>query len=258
MQHGGSETLIILLTLAREQDRRMFIVLTLHVLHEVRVQQLLCRRSIAFAIDTRQDEVADLRVAYSLEGPWILAVNDLAINLGRVLTLLVRHLSREHFENGHAKCINVDLRAVVLLVKFRRHKLWRAEDGRRVRRVHGRRKAEVTYLDIATVRVDEDVVALDVSVNDGRIVLVQVIEALQYFMQPLLDDLELRVANLLNVLAKGAAGDHFSDDVDLVVLAANPRTYKSDNVFVLQFFDYVDFGLDARTVRLVQHAEVDC
>lgn len=93
--------------------------------------------------------------------------------------------------------------------------------------------------------------------NNGRVVLMQVVQALQNLLQPLLDDLQLRVADLLDVLPQRAACDHLGDDMDLVVLATYPGADEPYDVLVLELLDDVDFGLDARTIRFVQHAEVD-
>ena len=54
-------------------------------------------------------------------------------------------------------------------------------------------KAKITNLDLATVAIDVDFITAEVAMNNGRALVVQVAEALQDLLAPLLDGFQLKM-----------------------------------------------------------------
>lgn len=132
---------------------------------------------------------------------WYLA--DFFVDLGGILALGIGVLPGEHFQHTHPKGIDVDFLGVTLLVvHFGSHELWCAyssiknkgkgfvenlaiglfsvvhtDYGVLFAKFH-LGSAHVANLDLSLMAIDENVVALDVSVDDGRTVGVQVMEPL--------------------------------------------------------------------------------
>ena len=104
---------------------------------------------------------------------------------------------------------------------------------------HGRGETEVTNLDFSRIGIDEDVIALDITMDD--LLTVEVLESLEHLMAPLLNDLKLELAHASQVLPETAARDHLSYEMNLLELFVNPGTDEADDVWVLELFDDVDF-----------------
>jgi hypothetical protein len=68
--------------------------------------------------------------------------------------------------------------------------------------LHHRGEAEVADLDLCVVAVDEDVLALEVPVDDPR--LVQERQPIEHLPAPLLDDLALDALGLVDVPERAA------------------------------------------------------
>ncbi len=54
-------------------------------------------------------------------------------------------------------------------------------------------KAKITNLDLATVAIDVDFITAEVAMNNGRALVVQVAQALQDLLAPLLDCFQLKM-----------------------------------------------------------------
>lgn len=104
---------------------------------------------------------------------------------------------------------------------------------------HGCGETEVTDLDFSRIRIDEDVIALDITMDD--LLAVQVLESLEHLMTPLLDDLELELAHASQVLPETATRNHLSYQMNLLELFVDPGADKADDVWVLELFDDVNF-----------------
>jgi hypothetical protein len=84
-------------------------------------------------------------------------------------------------------------------VELRSHELWGSEDAAGVRPVHRRRKSEVPNPDLATAGVNKYVFALDISMNDLRRLVMQVLKSIEDLNAPTFDNPESGDLVLLNV-----------------------------------------------------------
>jgi hypothetical protein len=108
---------------------------------------------------------------------------------------------------------------------------------------HGGGKTQVTNLDFTRVGVDEDIVALDVSVDDWHLLAVQVGKAFEHFVTPLFDHLQFGLAHLFQILAQRAACNDLGNKVNLFFFLANPSGDEGDDVRVVQLFYQFYFRL---------------
>jgi len=164
------------------------------------VLQLLSSGSrVGVTPDASLHKVARLAVAQLVQSRRRLASVHFAENLGHVLALLIGELMSEQLEDAEAERPDVNLGVIRAVVQLRRHVLGRAHAGGcaltgRYVCVHSLCQAEVTDLDLAAVAVDEDVLKLDVTVDDGRVEAVHVVKALQDLARPVLDGFNLHLA----------------------------------------------------------------
>lgn len=118
--------------------------------------------------------------------------DDFLVDLDGVGALAVGVVEGDHLEHAHAEGVDVDEVVVVLAVDLGGHELRGAntvgmgeggvaEDGG---------EAKVADLDLAGVAVDEDVVALEVAVDYGGIVAVEVGEGAEDLAAPGLESAE--------------------------------------------------------------------
>lgn len=167
-------------------------------------------KSLPLALRTNAlvDEVEYFRVTDLGEAVWFQALRHLLVDLGRIRALAIRILSRCHLEQAHAESVHVHFFTVTfLLVHF-----WRHEFGRALMDSVGEvscdlknrgtiamtsltyhcvastqlhlGRAHVSDLDLTVCAVDENVITLDVAVDDGRVVSVQIVQAFQYLSRP--------------------------------------------------------------------------
>lgn len=124
--------------------------------------------------------------------------------------------------------------------------------------MHRRGQAEVANADLSRVRVDKDVVTLEVAMDDGmRLLLMQVDQTLKNLLAPAFDDLQSRAHDALDVLLERATGDHLSDEDDLLLFVVVPCRDEVNDVRVVKLLDKVYLRLDTQSVLLRQAIEVD-
>mmetsp|Transcript_34385 Transcript_34385/g.74460 ORF Transcript_34385/g.74460 Transcript_34385/m.74460 type:complete len:779 (-) Transcript_34385:30-2366(-) len=164
------------------------------------------------------------------------APRHLAVDLGRVLALVVRELARDQLQQAHSKGINIYELVVLFIIHLRGHELWGAQDGHPVVRAPEQGgEPQVADLDLAAVPVDEDVVALEIPVDDGGVVLlVQVHQPFQDLHRPPLDGLEVDLAVLAPELAQRAAREELGDEGHVARVPADPRVVEGDDVWMVQ------------------------
>lgn len=121
-----------------------------------------------------------------------------------------------HFQDTHAKGIDVDLLVVLFVVELGSHELRGSEDRGDVGAVADDSEAEVANFELAIVAVDKDVVALEVAVDDGWAVGVEVGESLEDLSAPGLYNFGFKCAleSLFEILLQGARRHEFGDKDD--------------------------------------------
>ena len=85
----------------------------------------------------------------------------------------------------------------------------------------------------------------------------QIVQPLKDFMAPDLDDLQLRIPHLLQELPQAASGDHLGDEVDLILLLADPCADERNNVLVFHLLNQLDLRLNPRLLALRQSVQVN-
>lgn len=111
-----------------------------------------------------------------------------------------------HFQDTHAKGIDIDLLIVLFVVELWSHELGGAEDRGDVGPVADDSESEVANLELSVVAVDEDIVTFEIAVDDGRVVGVEVDESLKDLATPGLEHLGLEgtLEGLFEVLLEGS------------------------------------------------------
>ena len=149
------------------------------------VQQQLARTEAQLLfLEAQLHEEAHLAVLDAAEHVRLLPRADALPYLRCVAALLERVLLGGHLQHAHAEGVHVHRLAVVLVVQLGRHELGRAQHRLHVGGVPGDGEAEVADAHLTRRAVDEDVVALQVAVDDGRRVGVQVVQGRQYLAAP--------------------------------------------------------------------------
>lgn len=123
-------------------------------------------------------------------------------------------------------------------------------------------KTEVTNLELSVVAVDKDVVALEVAVDDGRVVGMEVDESLQNLAAPRLEDLGLERAleGLFEVLLQCAGGHEFGHKDDALAAVGGfggPGGVKVDDVIVTDGLEDFDLGEDLLGLFLGEMVEAE-
>ena len=136
-------------------------------LDERRLEELAGSRPLIF-IETQAgvDEVSDFGIFDPREGPRQLLGGDFSVDLCRRFALVVRQRLRDHLQHAHAEGVDIDLAVVVLVIELWGHELGGAQCRAHIRAVHRSGEAEIADSYLARVRVDEDIVALQVPVED--------------------------------------------------------------------------------------------
>ena len=121
-----------------------------------------------------------------------------------------------HFQDTHAKGIDIDLLVILFIVELGGHELGSTENRGDVGAVANNSEAEVTNLELTIVAVDKDVVALKVTVDDGRAVGMEIGESLEDLSAPGLYDfgLECALERLFEILLQGTRGHELGDKDD--------------------------------------------
>lgn len=111
-----------------------------------------------------------------------------------------------HFQDTHAEGIDIDLLVVFFVVELWGHELGGAEDRGDVCPVADDSKSEVTNFELSVVAVDEYIVTLEIAVNDGWVVGVEVDKSLKDLATPGLEHLGLEgtFEGLFEVLLEGS------------------------------------------------------
>ena len=158
-----------------------------------------------------------------------------------------RSLSPPHqLQEAHAERVDVHPVVVILFIQFGRHELGRAQHRlRRGARAEERREPQVADFHHPLGPVDEHVVALQVAVDDGRRVAVEVDEAAQDLPRPPFEHFDVDVLVPLAVLAQRAAGEQLRDEVDGLGAVVEPGVVERHDVAVFELFEDPDFGKKA-------------
>ena len=141
--------------------------------------QLLRVESLADGGDALQDERSEIRVDDLVQRLGLDTLGDALEDLRWVSAFAVRTLVRDQLDDAHAERVDVHALVVVLVVELGRHELRGANHRLGPVVVQHGGQSEVPDLHLALVLVDEDVVALQVAVHDGRVVRVEVVQAPQ-------------------------------------------------------------------------------
>lgn len=157
------------------QFDRLFILFGVFVRDELRGKKFSGSGSfLLIRMNTFGDESESLFVHNSIQWHWFCAISHFFIDLTSWGAFRVRSLLGDHFENAHSESIDVNFDVVMLVVEFRRHKVWRTQHRTGVGVVHWRRQAQISNFDLSRVRINENVVTFEVPVNYGHRLFVQV------------------------------------------------------------------------------------
>ena len=110
--------------------------------------------------------------------------------------------------------------------------------------LRGGGEAEVADLELARVGDDEDVVAVDVAVDDGRLLPVEEGEALEHLAEPALDDPPAEHGDGLDELHERSVVvvvHQLRDEDDAARLLVVPRGVEGDDVRVVQLYRGVEW-----------------
>ena len=97
----------------------------------------------------------------------------------------------DDLQQSNSECINVDLSAVQVVEHLRSHVLGVPDHLNVVKLVGRSSESDIADSNRSIVTVNEDVVRLQVSVDDGWLVGMQVMESLKDLFASLLDNLQL-------------------------------------------------------------------
>lgn len=126
------------------------------------------------------------------------------VHLCGVGAFRVRVLAGDHFQQAHAKGINVDLLGVTpFLIHFWGHKLGRPD--KRILFIaepHIFCSSHIANLDLIVRTVDKYVVAFDISVDDRWVVTMQVSESFEDLTAPSFYDFRIRQTQFPDILSK--------------------------------------------------------
>ena len=141
--------------------------------------------------------------------------------------LAVGVIEGDHLEDAHAEGVDVGELVVGLLVHLGSHELRRAYAASAVAAAAGggeaeRSEAEVADLDLPLVAVDEDVVALEVAVDGGRRVCVEVGEPVEDLCAPAPHRRHAHPPVLLPVLTERAGDEELDDEVEGAAWRVDP------------------------------------
>lgn len=95
---------------------------------------------------------------------------------------------------------------------------------------------------LADVSIDENVAAVEVSVDDTRLVRVEINQAFEYLLWPLLQSSHWDVSVLLPVLSEVPGGTDLGDEVQDAVFLVSPHFIQLDDVIVVQALEQPDLG----------------
>ncbi|GMP65145.1 hypothetical protein CsSME_00026082 [Camellia sinensis var. sinensis] len=87
---------------------------------------------------------------------------------------------------------------------------------------------------LTDVAIDEHVAAIEISVNDTRIMSMQIVQTLENLFGPFLQSLHRDMFVLLSVLSQITRSTHFGNEVESVTLFVSPHIVQSNDVLVLQ------------------------
>ena len=104
-------------------------------------------------------------------------------------------------------------------------------------------QATISYL--PNIAVDEHIAAVQVSVNNTGIVVVQVLEPHQDLPRPLLQRLDRHVAVLLPVLPQVPGGADLGDEVEGAAPGVGPDVVEGDDVVVAEGPEEADLRVEA-------------
>lgn len=93
---------------------------------------------------------------------------------------------------------------------------------------------------LADVAIDKDIATVEVSVDDARLVSVEIIQAFENLFRPLLQSPHRDVSVLLPVLSEVPGGTDLGDEVQGVVSLVSPHLIEGDDVTVLKVLEQPD------------------
>lgn len=106
-----------------------------------------------------------------------------------------------------------------------------------MRILHSGTESQITNPDLAAVRVDKHVIALYISVDNGRFLFMQILQAFENSTRPRLDHLETRMFNAFQVSSERAACHQLCNKHDLFSFSHHPRRDEVNDVVVFQILD---------------------
>mmetsp|Transcript_17782 Transcript_17782/g.53545 ORF Transcript_17782/g.53545 Transcript_17782/m.53545 type:complete len:298 (+) Transcript_17782:4301-5194(+) len=211
-------------------------------------------RTLILGPDADRNEVCKLPTWHLSQALRPNPQGDLLVDLGCIAALGVRVFQGGQLQQAHPVRVHIHPVVVLLVIQFGRHELRGPQD--RLRRgscAQQSSKAQIANLHHTLAAVDEYVVALQVAVNDGRAVAVQIHQPTQDLPCPAFQHIIINEFVPFAVLAQGARSEQLSDEVDAVVLGVQPGVVETHDIFVLQLLEHPDLREQAISLLLAVH-----
>ena len=179
--------------------------------------------------------------------------DDSLVDLDGIGALAVGVIEGDHLEDAHAEGVDVGELVVGLVVHLGSHELRRADAAGVAAAAAERGEAEVADLDLALVAVDEDVVALEVAMDDGRRVGVEVGEAVEDLRAPAPHRRRAHPPVPLPVLAERAGDEELGDEVEGAARRVHPVGVEAHDAAVAERGEEVDLAVEPLQLAAAPH-----
>lgn len=87
---------------------------------------------------------------------------------------------------------------------------------------------------LSSVSIDEDVTAVEISVDDTRFVGVKIVQSLEYLLRPLLQGLNRHMTMLFPVIAQVPRCAHLRNEIQHIMFVILPNIVANNDILVVQ------------------------
>jgi len=207
------------------------------VLQELRRGRSHVPPVLVFVSEAEQHELSRVAALKARQDLGRFPARNFLVYLGGILALAVRDFLREDLQHTHTERVHVDLLVVrAFFVHVWGHEFRCSKHAEYTPvSVHGR-QAEVADSQVAGRPVYENILALQVAVDNGRLLRVQVREAVQDLDGPPLRDLPSDNLDLRDEALQRPGRQNLGNEVDFLPLSVHPRSVEADDVVMMQPF----------------------
>ena len=97
---------------------------------------------------------------------------------------------------------------------------------------------------LADVSIDENVAAVEISMDDARIMSMEINQPFEYLLGPLLQSSHRHMSVLLPILSQVSRGTNLGDEVQSVAPLVSPDLIQGDDVSVLEALKQPDLRVE--------------